>query len=481
MDTAVVGRSGRGRFHVAICAEYDALPAVGHACGHNVIAAASVGAAIALASVADELGLRVTVLGTPAEEGGGGKIRLDRGGSVRRRARGADGPPRARRHPRARDARASASCRSPTRAARRTRPGSRSSGINAADALIDRAGRHRPAAPAHSCPPTASTASSPRAATRRTSSRRTRPPRSWSRAHDARAASTELTERVRALLRGRRPRDRLRADDRRGRRLRGHASTTPTSRSSTARTPSSWALRSTRTPGSPSPRTWATCRTSCRRSIPTIGIDSKPAVNHQPGFTTPQPSTGGRPGRLRRRAGAGLDGDRRGAVRGPPCPVDRSGRSESSRRRPLADLGDSGWELESDVPADGDGRAGTTAPKFAETVGRARTARCGRRKSRDLQTTRRAASTSTRGRPSTRPRWRRSKPASSAVGGSTVERTSSTPATPPAAPGCAGGRCWARTRGDSRRAAAACRPGTRSGRPWARARLTRRVQRGRRR
>jgi amidohydrolase len=76
MDTAVVATSGSGSFHVGLCAEYDALPAVGHACGHNVIAASSVGAAVALAAVADELDLRVTLFGTPAEEGGGGKIRL---------------------------------------------------------------------------------------------------------------------------------------------------------------------------------------------------------------------------------------------------------------------------------------------------------------------------------------------------------------------------------------------------------------------
>ena len=76
MPTAVIGSTGPGPFHVVICAEYDALPAVGHACGHNIIAAAGVGAGLALASVADELGLRVTVMGTPAEEGGGGKIRL---------------------------------------------------------------------------------------------------------------------------------------------------------------------------------------------------------------------------------------------------------------------------------------------------------------------------------------------------------------------------------------------------------------------
>ncbi len=76
MPTAVIGRTGPGPFHVAICVEYDALPEVGHACGHNVIAAAGVGAGLALASVAEELGLRVTVLGTPAEETGGGKLRL---------------------------------------------------------------------------------------------------------------------------------------------------------------------------------------------------------------------------------------------------------------------------------------------------------------------------------------------------------------------------------------------------------------------
>src|SRR5215216_2769181 len=60
---------------------YDALPAVGHACGHNVIAAMAAGAGLALARVADDAGLRVTVLGTPAEEGGGGKILLLRRGA----------------------------------------------------------------------------------------------------------------------------------------------------------------------------------------------------------------------------------------------------------------------------------------------------------------------------------------------------------------------------------------------------------------
>jgi amidohydrolase len=80
LPTAFVARAGSGPLHVGICAEYDALPGVGHACGHNVIAAAAVGAGLALADVADGAGLTVTVFGTPAEEGGGGKIEmLDRG------------------------------------------------------------------------------------------------------------------------------------------------------------------------------------------------------------------------------------------------------------------------------------------------------------------------------------------------------------------------------------------------------------------
>jgi amidohydrolase len=76
LPTAFVARAGSGPLHVAICAEYDALPAIGHACGHNVIAATAVGAGLALAEVADEVGVSVRVIGTPAEEGGGGKIVL---------------------------------------------------------------------------------------------------------------------------------------------------------------------------------------------------------------------------------------------------------------------------------------------------------------------------------------------------------------------------------------------------------------------
>lgn len=76
LDTAFCATAGSGSLNIALCAEFDALPDVGHACGHNIIAATSVGAAIGLAAVADELDITVTLLGTPSEEGGGGKIDL---------------------------------------------------------------------------------------------------------------------------------------------------------------------------------------------------------------------------------------------------------------------------------------------------------------------------------------------------------------------------------------------------------------------
>lgn len=61
---------------VAFLSEYDALPGLGHACGHNLIAAIGLGAGLALCSVMDELNGEVVVIGTPAEEGGGGKVDL---------------------------------------------------------------------------------------------------------------------------------------------------------------------------------------------------------------------------------------------------------------------------------------------------------------------------------------------------------------------------------------------------------------------
>jgi amidohydrolase len=82
LATAFRSGIGTGKPRVAILAEYDALPEIGHACGHNLIAAGALGAYLALARVArlaPGIG-RVELIGTPAEEGGGGKIRLLRAG-----------------------------------------------------------------------------------------------------------------------------------------------------------------------------------------------------------------------------------------------------------------------------------------------------------------------------------------------------------------------------------------------------------------
>lgn len=81
LGTAFRADFGSGPLVVGVCAEYDALPEIGHACGHNVIAASAVGTALALAEVADELGLTVALLGTPAEESGGGKELMLRAGT----------------------------------------------------------------------------------------------------------------------------------------------------------------------------------------------------------------------------------------------------------------------------------------------------------------------------------------------------------------------------------------------------------------
>ncbi len=71
---------GKARPKVAILAEYDALPN-GHACGHNLIAGAALGAAVGLSAVRDQLPGQVVLLGTPGEEGGGGKIVLIENGA----------------------------------------------------------------------------------------------------------------------------------------------------------------------------------------------------------------------------------------------------------------------------------------------------------------------------------------------------------------------------------------------------------------
>lgn len=82
LETAFEARAGNEGPEVAVLCEYDALPGIGHACGHNVIAAAGLGAGLAAAAVAKEAGGRVRILGTPAEEGGGGKVYMAREGAL---------------------------------------------------------------------------------------------------------------------------------------------------------------------------------------------------------------------------------------------------------------------------------------------------------------------------------------------------------------------------------------------------------------
>ncbi len=81
LPTALIARTGRGALELAICAEYDALPEIGHACGHNLIAAIALGAGLGLRELVDDLGITLTIIGTPAEEFGNGKaLLLERGG-----------------------------------------------------------------------------------------------------------------------------------------------------------------------------------------------------------------------------------------------------------------------------------------------------------------------------------------------------------------------------------------------------------------
>jgi amidohydrolase len=81
LETAFVARAGTEGPTIAVLCEYDALPEIGHACGHNIIGTAGLGVGMAAAALADELGGRVVILGTPAEEGGGGKVFVaERGG-----------------------------------------------------------------------------------------------------------------------------------------------------------------------------------------------------------------------------------------------------------------------------------------------------------------------------------------------------------------------------------------------------------------
>ncbi len=82
LETAFRARIGSSGPAIAILAEMDALPEMGHACGHNIIAAAAVGAALALGHALPPDAARIVVLGTPAEELGIGKIELVRKGAL---------------------------------------------------------------------------------------------------------------------------------------------------------------------------------------------------------------------------------------------------------------------------------------------------------------------------------------------------------------------------------------------------------------
>ena len=74
LDTAFVGEYGQGSPVIAYLVEYDALPGVGHGCGHNLIASGGIGAATALKQALPEMPGTLRVIGTPGEEGAGGKV-----------------------------------------------------------------------------------------------------------------------------------------------------------------------------------------------------------------------------------------------------------------------------------------------------------------------------------------------------------------------------------------------------------------------
>ena len=135
LETSFVAEHGTGDLVVGICAEYDALPDIGHACGHNMIAASAIGAGVGLAKCGGRPRDHRARLRHP---GRGGRRRQDphgRAGRLRRRAPRDDGAPqpvRERRLPHAREQRSAATG---STARTRTRRSHRTSGVNAADAV----------------------------------------------------------------------------------------------------------------------------------------------------------------------------------------------------------------------------------------------------------------------------------------------------------------------------------------------------------
>lgn len=83
LPTAFRATYGQGSPRIALLAEYDALPKIGHGCGHNIIGVSATGAGVASKPVIDRLGGAVVVLGTPGEEGLGGKIDMVKAGAFK--------------------------------------------------------------------------------------------------------------------------------------------------------------------------------------------------------------------------------------------------------------------------------------------------------------------------------------------------------------------------------------------------------------
>lgn len=81
LDTAFTAVAGSGSPTIAVLCEYDALPGIGHACGHNLIAASGIATALGIEAALGEGNGTVVVMGTPAEEGGGGKVRMIEAGA----------------------------------------------------------------------------------------------------------------------------------------------------------------------------------------------------------------------------------------------------------------------------------------------------------------------------------------------------------------------------------------------------------------
>lgn len=85
LDTAFEAEMGQGGRLVVFCAEYDALPGIGHGCGHNLIATSALASFLSLYRTVQKFGVagRVRIIGTPAEEGGGGKVKLIEAGAFK--------------------------------------------------------------------------------------------------------------------------------------------------------------------------------------------------------------------------------------------------------------------------------------------------------------------------------------------------------------------------------------------------------------